>query len=300
MAADEAAADEAAIAALRRRADAGDVGALVELGDLLYWDEPEAARAAYQEAVDAGQLQALIGLGMVLRNVLGDEEAARAAFDRAAASGDPDVRAEAMYEIACDQMMRRDAAAAAMFRRVIETRHPTWAAAAMVGLGKMLKRDGDREGAEALYRDAVEAGDADWSAHASCLLGDVLKGKGDVAGATAAWRQAIEAGCGRPGPSLWLPDRGAHAGDHAGHLLAHRGRSLEDAYARCRHRLLPRPGRRSRRTAGPGRAAHGLRRRVMGRGDHAWLPRVHRHRTGRAGGQVPGCRQGRARGPPAA
>ena len=77
MAADEAAADEAAIAALRRRADAGDVGALVELGDLLYWDEPEAARAAYQEAVDAGQLQALIGLGMVLRNVLGDEGAAR-------------------------------------------------------------------------------------------------------------------------------------------------------------------------------------------------------------------------------
>jgi len=96
-----------------------------------------------------------------------------------------------MYEIACDQMMRRDAAAAAMFRRVIETRHPTWAAAAMVGLGKMLKRDGDREGAEALYRDAVEAGDADWSAHASCLLGDVLKGKGDVAGATAAWRRVI-------------------------------------------------------------------------------------------------------------
>jgi hypothetical protein len=80
--------------------DAGDVQALVELGDHLYWDEPEAARAAYQEAVDAGHLHALIALGQVLRNVLGDEEAACAAFDRAAASDDPDLRAEAMYETA--------------------------------------------------------------------------------------------------------------------------------------------------------------------------------------------------------
>jgi hypothetical protein len=46
--ADPALASEAAavIAAFyRQRADAGDVEALVELGDLLYWDEPEAARA---------------------------------------------------------------------------------------------------------------------------------------------------------------------------------------------------------------------------------------------------------------
>jgi TolA-binding protein len=174
--------------------DAGDIQALVELGDLLYWDEPETARDAYQEAVDAGHLPALIGLGMILRNVLGDEEAARAAFDRAAASDDPDLRAEAMYEIACDHMLRHDAAAAAMFRQVIGTRHPTWAAAAMVGLGNVLKRGNDPEGAEALYRDAVEAGDADWSANASCLLGGVLEGKGDVAGAVAAWQRVIGSG----------------------------------------------------------------------------------------------------------
>jgi hypothetical protein len=63
--------------------------------------------------------------------------------------------------------------------------------AAMVGLGNVLKRGNDPEGAEALYRDAVEAGDADWSANASCLLGNVLEGKGDVAGAVAAWQRVI-------------------------------------------------------------------------------------------------------------
>ena len=104
------------------------------------------------------------------------EEAARAAHDRAAASDDPDLRAEAMYEVACGHVLRDDAAAAAMFRRVIGTRRPKWAAAAMVGLAKVLMRGGDPGGAEALCREAAEADDADWSAHASCLLGDVLKG----------------------------------------------------------------------------------------------------------------------------
>jgi tetratricopeptide (TPR) repeat protein len=182
----------AAIAAFhRRRADAGDVRALVNLGDFLYWDEPQAARAAYQEAVDAGHLQALIALAQLLGNVLGDEEAARAAYDRAAADGDPELRAEAMYELACDHVLRRDATAAAMFRQVIDTRHPKWAAAAMVGLAKVLMRGDDPEGAAALCRQAAEAGDADWSAHASSLLGDVLEGQGDVAGAAAAWWRVI-------------------------------------------------------------------------------------------------------------
>jgi hypothetical protein len=78
--ADPARASQAAavIAAFyRQRADAGDVEALVELGDFLYWDEPEAARAAYQEAIKAGHLHAMIRLAEVLGNVLEDEEAAR-------------------------------------------------------------------------------------------------------------------------------------------------------------------------------------------------------------------------------
>ena len=193
--ADPAMASEAAavIAAFyRQRADAGDVKALVELGDFLYWDEPAAARAAYQEAIDAGHLHALIDLAKVLRNVLNEEEAALAVYEQAAASGDADLSAEAMYEIAFVHVSNRDAAVArAMFERVIGTRHPVWAAAAMVGLAGMLTRRDDPEGAEALYREAIEAGDADWSAHASWLLGDLLESKGDVAGAKAAWRRVI-------------------------------------------------------------------------------------------------------------
>jgi TPR repeat protein len=38
----------------RRQADDGNVQALADLGDFLYWDDPEAARAAYQQAIDAG------------------------------------------------------------------------------------------------------------------------------------------------------------------------------------------------------------------------------------------------------
>ena len=177
----------------RQRADAGDVQALVELGGFLYWDEPEAARAAYQEAVDAGHLHALIDLARLLLNVLEDEETALLVLERAAASEDADLSAEAMYEIAFVQVSHRDAAAArATFEWVIATRHPVWAAAAMVGLAGALKHRDDPEGAEALYREAVEAGDADWSAHASCLLGNLLEGKGDAAGAKAAWQRVID------------------------------------------------------------------------------------------------------------
>jgi len=174
----------------RRRAEAGDVQALVELGDFWYWDEPEAARAAYQEAIDAGHLYALLRLAALLLNVLEDEETALALYQQAAAEDDADLRAEAMYEIASVQMGRRDAAAArATFEWVIATRHPVWAAAAMMGLAWMLKLRGDPEGAEALYREAVEAGDPERSAHASSLLGTLLERKGDVAGAKRVLRK---------------------------------------------------------------------------------------------------------------
>jgi len=192
---DLAAADRAAAAVAafhRRRADAGDVQALVDLGDLLYWDEPEAARAAYQEAVDAGHQHALLDLAKVVRRE--DEDAALAVLQQAAGSTDPDLSAEAMYDIADMHLSRQDAdAAAAMFHQVIDTRHPEWAAAAMIGLGNVLRRHGDRDGAEALYRKAIQTG-GKGSAHACWLLGHLLKGKGDLTGAEAAWQHGIEDG----------------------------------------------------------------------------------------------------------
>jgi tetratricopeptide (TPR) repeat protein len=195
--ADPAMASEAAavIAAFyRQRADAGDTAALAELGDFLYWDEPEAARAAYREAIEAGHPHAMIELAKVLYNIFEDEEAALTVYEQAAASGDTDLSAEAMYEIAFVRVAHRDAAAArAMFERVIATRHPVWAAAAMVGLADALMRRDDPQGAEALYRKAIEEGDPDWSAHASWLLGNLLEGKGDAAGAKAAWQRVMDA-----------------------------------------------------------------------------------------------------------
>jgi tetratricopeptide (TPR) repeat protein len=194
--ADPAMASEAAavIAAFyRQRADAGDAGALAELGSFLYWDEPETARAAYQEAIEAGHLQAMISLARLLYNVLDDEEAALAVLKQAAASADADLSAEAMYEIAFMHVSHRDSAAAGvMFERVIGTRHPLWAAAAMVGLAGVLTRGGDSEGAEALYREAIEAGDAGRAAEASYVLGELLEGKGDIAGARAVWQRVID------------------------------------------------------------------------------------------------------------
>jgi tetratricopeptide (TPR) repeat protein len=170
----------------RRRADGGDVRALVELGDFLYWDEPGAARAAYQEAVDAGHLHALIDLAAVLCNVVEDEDAAVAVYQQAISSDDPDLAAEAMVELAQLNADRRDAAGArALFQQVIDARHPKWSAAAMLGLAGLLERLDDREAAEALYRQVIRAGNPDWSGRASFALGELLKRKGDAAGAKA-------------------------------------------------------------------------------------------------------------------
>jgi tetratricopeptide (TPR) repeat protein len=175
----------------RRQADGGDVQALVDLGDLMYWDEPEAARAAYREAIDAGYLHALIDLAMVLRNVLDDEDAAAAVYRQAIGSGDPDLAAEAMVEFAQLKAARRDTAGARdLFQQVIEARHPKWSAAATVGLAGLLERLDDPEAAQALYRQAIQAGNPDWSGQASFALGELLRRKGDAGGAKAVWQRS--------------------------------------------------------------------------------------------------------------
>lgn len=122
----------------RGQAAAGRVEALVELGDLLYdWDDRQAAGAAYQEAVDAGHLPALLGLAQVLRGT-GAEDAGVAAYQRAISSGDPDLAAQATYELARLHVSRRDAdAARALFEQLIATGHPEWAAPAMLGLARL-------------------------------------------------------------------------------------------------------------------------------------------------------------------
>jgi hypothetical protein len=176
----------------RGQAAADRVEALVDLGDLLYWDDPQAARAAYQEAADAGHVPALLGLAKVLNAVIGDQDGAVAVYQRAASSGDPDVAAEAMYELALHTRHQDDDAARALLEQVIATRHPEWAGAAMVALARL--QDGDPAAMEALYRRAVAAGSNDWSGHAAVALAGLLKHRGDVAGATAVRRSLTDTG----------------------------------------------------------------------------------------------------------
>jgi tetratricopeptide (TPR) repeat protein len=174
----------------------GDVQALVDLGDRLYWDDPEGARAAYQQAADAGHLHAMIDLAQVLRVGLRDDDAALAAYQRAVESADADVRAEALVELAHFHVSLGDMAAArATFQQAIDSGHAEWAGAAMVGLAGLLQRQlDDADAAQALYRQAIRTGNADWSGHASFTLGNLLAGEGDDAGAKAAWQPVIDAG----------------------------------------------------------------------------------------------------------
>src|SRR5260370_1232381 len=127
----------------RERADSGEVQALVDLGDFLYWDRPEVARAAYQEAIDAGYLHALIDLGLLLDSRFEDEDAAFEAYRQAIGSGEPDLAAEAMYELGSRSWRGRAVAAAAMLRQVIGAGHPRWTGQAVTFLGFHLIGIGD-------------------------------------------------------------------------------------------------------------------------------------------------------------
>jgi hypothetical protein len=212
----------------RKQADAGDVQALVDLGDFLYWDAPEDARAAYQQAVDAGHRHAMLDLAKVLHVVIEDDDAALDVYRQAIGSGDDGLAAEAMIELAHLQLGRDDASAArAAYQQAIDSQHPDWAPAAMTGLARMelARRDAsaaraayqraiatghpdwapaamvsladlhvrldDPGPAQALYQQAIEAGNRDLSARASLALSRLLKKDGDIEGARAAWQRLI-------------------------------------------------------------------------------------------------------------
>jgi hypothetical protein len=105
-------------------ASAGNVQALLELGHMLWWDDPGQARAAFEAAIEAGALRGLLDLAALLDAVLGDEAAAIAVFQEAIGSADPDVTAEALVELGHLLLSRRDPEALAVFERAIATGHP--------------------------------------------------------------------------------------------------------------------------------------------------------------------------------
>ena len=84
----------AAIAAFEKAADAGNAGAMFNLGLLLAGLEPpqlDAARGWYQKAADAGDTDAMVNLGLMLEQLERPQsDAARAWYRKAADAGDTD------------------------------------------------------------------------------------------------------------------------------------------------------------------------------------------------------------------
>jgi hypothetical protein len=190
-----AAVDEMLNGFYRQVFDRGDGQALVDLGALLWWDDPARAHAALERALDAGNQQALIDLAKHRRAVLADEDGALLLYRQAAESPDPDVGAEALVELGHMHAGQRDAPAGhAYYQRAIDARRPHWAPMAMIGLGHLLQGQlGDEDGAQVMFRRAIEeSGDADSRACALVQLATFLKNHADVTGAKAAWQQAID------------------------------------------------------------------------------------------------------------
>lgn len=208
----------------RREFEAGNAGAMADLGDLLrFRGVPREAQAAYRQAVEAGHIHGLIDLAR-LHEYLRDPRAARAAYERAIETGDPDVSAEAQVRLGSMLAYagRDDSAAEEAFQHAIETRHPAWAAAGLEGLAAIRHRQGDLDGERAIYQQLIDSGDASSAGSALVSLGVLLESQGDVDGAKAAYWRLVNSGT----PKKWA----AHGLVSVLNLLRREG-NLDDARA---------------------------------------------------------------------
>jgi tetratricopeptide (TPR) repeat protein len=181
--------------AYRRRADSGDVTALLQLGDLLESTDQDSAKTAYKLAAEAGQARGLLGLGRVLSRQSHQADA-EATVREAVASGDPDAVPGGLILLA-EFLQRSDRSAAEdALRQAAQTGHPRWATAALVDLGHMLAYDGDGPAARAAFEQAVNAsaGDRQRTANALYSMASMLDVHGEPTEAQAAWRRVFETG----------------------------------------------------------------------------------------------------------
>ena len=214
----------------RQQLDSGDGHALAELGDLMWWDEPELARTAFERAAGAGNTSALIRLALHQWVVLEDYEGALPLYQQAITSPDPGVAAEALtglgeahrghgdYQAARDVLeeaiatghpdwaprammmlggmleyqLRDYDGARAMFQAAIDTGHPESGPEAMFLLGHLLQRTGDDDGAEAAYQHLAGSGPSASRSRALCQLANLLQLRGDDGGAKAAWQHVLD------------------------------------------------------------------------------------------------------------
>ena len=157
---------------------------------------------------------AACGLGELLAEQ-GDVEGARAAYQQAIDSGDPDAGPSAASRLGWLLEQQGDVAGArAAYQQAIDSGHPREAPYAAVNLGPLLAKEGDVAGARAAYQRAIDSGDPDAAPDAVYRLGLLLAEEGDVAGARAAYQRAIDSG---------HPDAGPRAANNLGLLLAEEG-----------------------------------------------------------------------------
>jgi TolA-binding protein len=178
----------------RQQLDSGDGQALAELGDLLWWDEPQLARAAFERAAGAGNDSALIRLAQHRWVVLKDYDGALPHYQQAIASPDPGVAAEALTGLGEAHRAHGDYQAARdVLEECIATGHPDWAPRAMMMLGNMLEYQlRDYDGARAMFQAAIGTGHPESGPEAMFMLGHLLQRTGDDDGAKAAYRHLAD------------------------------------------------------------------------------------------------------------
>lgn len=182
----------------RRRAEAGSVRALADLGHLLHREgDFEGAKATYQQAIDAGRHETLIDMAHLLRFT--DNDAARAYLDQAMTVGDPDLTAQALVTLSTvlwgSGLERSDPAGAeSALLQAIDTGHPDFAPAAMSELGDLRAQRDDDEGARAAYQQAIDTGHPEWADRSRYELARVLEEDGDLAGAREQYQRLVETG----------------------------------------------------------------------------------------------------------
>jgi tetratricopeptide (TPR) repeat protein len=178
----------------QQQLDSGDGQALTELGDLLWWDEPELARTAFERAAGTGNNGALIRLAQHRWVVLEDYEGSLPRYQQAIASPDPGVAAEALTGLGEAHRAHGDYQAARdVLEECIATGHPDWAPRAMMMLGNMLEYQlRDYDGARAMLQAAISTGHPESGPEAMFLLGHLMQRTGDDDGAKAAYQHLAD------------------------------------------------------------------------------------------------------------
>jgi TolA-binding protein len=182
-----------------RQAQAADVSATIfTLGfNAANAEVLDIAREAW-EPLAVGETEeapmAARNLGVILKRI-GDLDGARAAFQRASESDNPQAKAGASISLAILLEEQGDLAGArAAYQKAIDSDHPQYSPQAAFGLGRLQERQEDVAGARAAYQKAIDSDHPEYAPAAAIRLGDLLSKHEDVEGAKAAYQAAVDTG----------------------------------------------------------------------------------------------------------